>query len=140
MKKLTREQLQADAARLMKAHKAKEIFATADGNFFFKEHDAKNHNGTLNKPGETENCKVEKFTTDGAEAATPVATEKELMVITCRNAVSQLEKKLGKAAAKNKAAVQLELDAAKGLLTDAEKAFEEEKANAIAIASPEVIS
>ncbi|MDP1812340.1 MAG: hypothetical protein Q8K66_13140 [Sediminibacterium sp.] len=52
MKTFSKEDLQKDAFRLMAAHGEKKIFATQDGNMFFKELDAKNHNGELKKlPG-----------------------------------------------------------------------------------------
>jgi hypothetical protein len=82
----------------MKAHNATEIFGTADGNYFFKEHDAKNHNGTLNEPGETETCKVEKFVAD--ETAQPVEADKVVANAPAKPAAKAPVKPAAKAPAK----------------------------------------
>ncbi|MGN7787416.1 hypothetical protein ACTJIJ_22980 [Niabella sp. 22666] len=50
--KKTKSDLQADAIRLMKAHKEKKIFATCDGNFFLKKHDRDYHNQSLKENDE----------------------------------------------------------------------------------------
>lgn len=47
MKLLSKEELQDNATRLMKAQGKTQIFATQNGNYFFGHHDAINHNAGL---------------------------------------------------------------------------------------------
>lgn len=80
MKKYTRQDLKENAERLLSAHGKNKIFATVDGNFFFAEHDATNHNALLQQDFPTETLKVEAFEAtliDEAETAAKEAAEKE---------------------------------------------------------------
>ncbi|HMO63302.1 MAG TPA: hypothetical protein PKC39_14550 [Ferruginibacter sp.] len=71
MNKLTRAQLQPTAERLMKAHKKDVIYSTADGNHFFEQHNAANHNALLKAKDEAANYQVETFTLTDTQAEVP---------------------------------------------------------------------
>ncbi len=71
MKKLSKEEVQEQAKRLMKAHNKKQVFATGDDNFFFLKSDAANHNATL-KTDENPEPEILEFKAEEAVVETPV--------------------------------------------------------------------
>lgn len=73
MKKLTREQLQQDATRLMQAHKKNKVYATQDGNFFLTSSDAILHNNGL-KEGKEWDGEIINFCNDSVSAPAPENT------------------------------------------------------------------
>jgi hypothetical protein len=69
MKKFTKEKLSEKAQRLLSLHKTNEIFATQDGSFFHKKHEAVTHNTSLKTPGEDEDFEVFTFSREGVFAS-----------------------------------------------------------------------
>lgn len=75
MKKLTKEELQQNADRLMKGHKKDKVFATQDGNYFFSHNGAMFHNNDIKKDNKEWDGEIIPF--DVVPAAAPVAQENE---------------------------------------------------------------
>jgi hypothetical protein len=76
MKKFSRDELNENAQRLMKAHGKREIFATQDGNFFFQQSDAVNQKNKINQEnGETYASEVIAF--DAVEEKEVKVTKEE---------------------------------------------------------------
>ncbi|MGQ0737660.1 MAG: hypothetical protein ACT4OJ_01245 [Bacteroidota bacterium] len=133
MKKLTKKELQQNADRLMKAHKTDRVFATQDGNYFFKQNDAVFHNNELKKADKEWDGEIISFEAVKKEEA-PAPPKESEEVKAAKQEVSDAEaalksattayNKADKAAGKKPDDEQL-----KSVQEDARKAMEEAQLN-----------